>query len=48
MRFSVSYTGNLKKIKICILQGGVESVTFCVVASLSQVLYYLMPSVKET
>ena len=41
MRFSVSYTGNLKKIKICILLGGVESITFCVVASPSQVLYYL-------
>lgn len=42
MRFSVSYTGDLRKIKIySVLPGGVESITFCVVSNPSQVLYYL-------
>ena len=42
MRFLVSDTGDLKKIKIySVPPGGVESITFCVVASPSEVLYYL-------
>ena len=42
MRFLVSDTDDLRKIKIySVLPGGVESITFFVVTSPSQVLYYL-------